>query len=161
MKQDRLQNAPAINCYRLRLMRCLVIITGTWLLIGCQSQHASRDDAGGLADSYQRHAVIRIEDSLERRVTVEEARHMALDSIDHTIQVAKNEASDQKLPDHLARNRELMSSRLESFLARLHEGDQLWSYRAYDTVDRRGGESGFAIVREGKVVEYVGFVVYD
>lgn len=104
----------------------------------------------------------RIADALERRVTEAEARDILLGPIDRSIEAAPpNDNDGSRLVESLIRLRQTLSARLDAFLSGSREGDQLWFYRTYVTVDRRGGESGFALVRDGRVVGHLTALIYD
>jgi hypothetical protein len=75
----------------------------------------------------------KISEALVRSITPEEARQMLRNS---------------------------RSSDLDAFLKRLREGDELWYYRTY-VWENRGGEDGFAILRNGRVVEQMPFLTFD
>ncbi len=111
------------------------------LIVGCQSPRHSR------------HENVRIADSLERQITADEARHILFDDIDRDIEAAQaRPAAEEGVGDvvtDLSQVRQGLSSRFDSFLERSREGDELWMYRTHVTADRRGGESGFALVRKG------------
>jgi len=130
-------------------VRFLIAIVCTVLVIGCESPQSSRDDNASIASS------------LEKPITNEEARHILFDDIDRSIRVAQTQASDQAELEILVKHRQKLSSSLESFLSRVRAGDQLWLYRIYATSDRRGGESGFALLRDGAVVGHMGVMIHD
>ncbi|MBA4148959.1 MAG: hypothetical protein H0X66_12655 [Verrucomicrobia bacterium] len=121
------------------------------LIAGCQSPRTSRD------------AAVRIASSLERRVTDAEARHILVDHIEHAIHAARaaNHKDSSIEVEILSKKRHQLTARFDSFLSRSSSDDQLWAYRTYATPDQRGGESGFALVRGGRVVEYMGVMIYD
>jgi hypothetical protein len=130
-------------------MRLHVAIVLTFVVVGCQSPSASR------------HANACIAKSLEKRIGDEEARHIAFDDIDRTMRAAQSNGSDFAELEVLARHRKSLYSKIEAFLSRFRGGDQLWVYRTHVTADRRGGESGFALVRDGAVVEHITLMIYD
>jgi predicted small secreted protein len=107
----------------LGLVRSIIALLSVIVLAACNTPSGSGFET------------VRIENALERRVTVEEARHKWL--------------------------RDGLSSRLESFLSGAQEGDELWLYRTYVTTDRRGGETGLALVRGGRVVNHVVHLIID
>ena len=123
------------------------------LLVGCQSPPGPHDEA------------VRIADALKRRVTPDEARHILFDDIDRAIQAAQGHSATHEDARTevavLSRQRQRLSSRFDSFVSRSRPGDALWEYRTYVTADHRGGESGFALVRDGRVVEHMGVMIYD
>ena len=134
-------------------MRFHFVIVSAVLLVGCQSPNESRD------------TTTRIAESLARQITAEEARRIILDRFDPDIQAAQARSAtdeDSRLElEVLTRGRRRKISGLESFLSRRQNGDELWTYRTYVTADRRGGESGFALVRNRRVVEHMGDITYD
>jgi hypothetical protein len=95
---------------------------------------------------------------------------MLLNNIDHMAQTIQKRgetaatAADrddcQRQLEVLARTHEKLSLALESFLSGLLERDELWTYRIL-AASNRAGESGIAIVRDGKVVRHMAFAVYD
>ncbi len=134
-------------------MRFHFAIVCAVLLVGCQSPHGSRDDTA------------RIANALEKHITTDEARHILFDDIDGVAQRIQARASDNEESraqlEILARQRQRLSSRLESLLSRSRKGDELWSYRTYATADRRGGENGFALIRDDRVVEHMEIMIHD
>jgi hypothetical protein len=138
----------------LRSMRYLIAIVGMTLLLGCQSLYSSRDDPAGLAASFERCVTAHIADSLERRITEEEARHILLDPFERDMrklqEPAASGANSRLEWDPLNKGRQRWNSKLEVFLAHSRTGDQLWTYVTADPPCR---ESGFALVRGGRVVE--------
>ena len=131
---------------------CLPIVCAV-LLAGCQSQPCSHDES------------VRIAGALKTRITPDEVRHILFDDIDRAIQTAKTDLTTHEDVRTevvmLSRQRRRLSSRFDSFLGHSRSGDELWDYRTYVTPERRGGESGFALVREGKVVGHMKVRVYD
>ncbi len=131
---------------------CFAIICAV-LLVGCKSQHDSHDET------------VRVANALERRITPDEARHILFDHIDRAMHAAQmHSASNEDARLELAilsQRRQRLGSKFDSFLGRSRTGDEIWDYRTYATADRRGGESGFAIVRDGRVVEHMGIMIYD
>jgi hypothetical protein len=134
-------------------IRFHVAIICTVLFAGCQSPNGSHDDAA------------RIANALEKQITIEEARHILFDDIDRAMQAVQARATDTEDSRTelkiLAGHRRMLNSRLESLLSRSRNGDALWSYRTYVTADRRGGESGFALIRDGRVIEHMEIVIID
>lgn len=132
-------------------MRLLAAISCVMLLLGCHSVETRRREAD------------RITSALEKRITVEQARHIVLDVYDHAIQTADNDRTPgaRAESETLAKKRQRLNSRLETFLGCYRPGDELWSYRTYVTPDRHGGERGLAILRAGVVIEHMGLMVYD
>ena len=102
-----------------------------------------------------------IENSLERRVTYEEARHIALDGSDWDMKAAADHNASHRELEILRDDRQRASSKLEAFLSQSREGDELWLYRTYVTVDRRRGEKGLALIRGGRVVQHIGLIIFD
>ena len=136
----------------LQAMHLYFAIVCAVLLIGCQSPSGSHSEA------------VRIADALKQRLTPEEARHILLDDIDRAIQAAQKRSATHEADTEaavLSRQRQRLSARFDSFLSRSRTGDEVWDYRTYVTADQRGGESGFALVRAGRVVEHMGVMIYD
>jgi hypothetical protein len=131
-------------------MRRYVTILCAVLVVGCQSPKRSHN---GIADS------------LKSRMTPDEARQIIFDHIDQAIKVAQTRsAADEDVRTELAvlsKHRQRLSSEFHSFLIRSRAGDELWDYRTYVTADHRGGERGFALVRDGRVVEHMEIITYD
>jgi hypothetical protein len=146
-------------------MRSRLFIIVTTLLLGCQSHYVSRGDVEGLVASYERQVAARIGNALERRVTVEEARHVVFDEIDRAIQTVQtrsaSKAEGRAELEILTRERKRRSAKFDTFLSRSRSGDELWLYRTSVTADQRGGESGLAFVRDGAVVEHMGVMILD
>jgi len=134
-------------------MRFHVAIVCAVLFVGCQSPQGSHDDTA------------RIANALEKHITTEEARHILFDDIDRATQRVRARATDNEDSrtelEIWAKQRRRLSSSLESLLSRSREGDELWSYRTYVTADRRGGESGFALIRDGRIIEHMEIMIYD
>jgi hypothetical protein len=116
------------------------------LVVGCQSP----------TRSYEALAA-----SLTRRITPDEARHILFDLIDRDIQAAEAHDASRTELAVLSEQRQLLSSRFDSFLRHSRAGDELWDYRTYVTADHRGGNSGFALLRDGRVVEQMVFLIHD
>lgn len=132
-------------------MRLHVAIVCAVLLVGCQSPNSIDVD------------IARIASWLERRITHGEARHIFHDDFERAVaqaRAANHEDSRAEL-EVLAKQRQRRISKLESFLSRSRRGDELWVYRTCATADRRGGESGFVLVRDGRVVERLGVMIHD
>ena len=134
-----------------RVMRFVLVIVCATLLIGCHSPRSSGDETAQIASS------------LERRVTDAEARHILLDDIERAMQAARsaNHDDSHRELEVLDKKRQRLTSKFESFLSHFQKDDQLWVYRTYVTSDRRGGESGFALVRNGWIAEHMGVMIYD
>jgi hypothetical protein len=134
-------------------MRTCFPIVCAFLLVGCQSPQGPHDKTA------------RIADALERRITADEARHILLDVIDREIRAAQTRSATDEdariVVTGLSRYRQRLSSKFDSFLGRSRPGDELWGYRTFATADHRGGESGFALVRDGRVVEHMGVMIFD
>ena len=150
-------------------MRYLVLIAGTMLFVGCGTQSFTRDDAAGIGDLAQRRVKAQIEqyhveigNSLETRTTIEDAPYQLLPGVLRDGQspagtAADNHGTRAELDFILKRLR----SQLEPLWSRVLPGDELWVYRAYLTADKRGGERGVAIVRNGRVVDHMGIFIID
>lgn len=89
---------------------------------------------------------------------------MLLADIERAIQTTQTRDSSpddsRKELEILTKQWQRLSSRLESLLSRSRKGDQLWLYRT-GVRDRRGGKEGFALVRNGRVVEHMGVIIFD
>lgn len=103
-------------------------------------------------------------DSLERRITREEAQAFVLADTDRAVQLAQahttNSAEAQSELKILVAHRHDLTSRLESFLAGSSPSDQLWFYRT-QTSAGRGGDSGLALLRNGKIVDHLTIAICD
>lgn len=99
------------------------------------------------------------------RLTAEEARQILFNDIDRVMETLQVRAADNEdcraELKILARHRQRQSSSLESLLSQSHKSDQIWHYRTYVTADRRGGESGIALVRNGKVIGQMQIMIFD
>jgi hypothetical protein len=131
-------------------MRLHLLIVCFALLVGCRSAHDSRDASAGIAAS------------LERQITVEEAKRIACSYFEFGIQAARassvtNAASRDEF-QILESLQQRSLSKLESFLSHQKSGDELWTYL---TAGPGCHESGFALVRNGNVVQSIGMMIYD
>lgn len=131
-------------------MRDNVLICCLVLLLGCQTPEGVRERAW-------------IMGGLEKRVTPDEARLVAFRHIDTAIKqdLALNTDGGREEAETLAKLRQNQNSKLDWFLGRCRDGDEIWTYRYYLTPDRRGGESGLAILRKGVIVEHKVMLIYD
>jgi hypothetical protein len=142
------------------IVRCVSVVMCFFLMVGCSSLTSTHDSSGEA----------RLKTCLQERITQEGARNMLLNNIDHMAQTIQKRgetaatAADrddcQRQLEVLARTHEKLSLALESFLSGLLERDELWTYRIL-AASNRAGESGIAIVRDGKVVRHMAFAVYD
>lgn len=149
-----------INRFPSLIVRFVSAVMCFFLMAGCSSLTSTYDSSGEA----------RLKACLQGRITPDGARHMLLENIDHTTQTIQKRtetaatAADrddyQRQLKVLARTREKCSLALESFLSGLLKKDELWTYRILAASDR-AGESGIAIVRDGKVVRHMAFAVYD
>jgi hypothetical protein len=131
-------------------MRLNVLIICVALFVGCHSAHNSRGASDGIAES------------LERQITVEEAQRIVCSYLEFGIQAARaSSATNVDSRDEL-RVLESMQQRslsqLESLLSYKKSGDELWTYLTAGPGCR---ESGFALVRDGNVVQSIGIMIYD
>jgi hypothetical protein len=142
------------------IVRFVSAVMCFFLMAGCSSLTSTHDSSGEA----------RFKTCLQERITPEGARHILLENIDHTTQTVQMRAATaataadrddyQRQLEVLARTHEKLSLALESFLSGLLEKDELWTCRILAASDR-AGESGIAIVRDGKVVRHMAFAVYD
>lgn len=101
-----------------------------------------------------------ISSSLERRITVEEARDIAGNQLTPSMQqVHSLAASDENARfewEFLNSRRQRTSSRFDAFLSRAYHNDELWTY---STITLSCRESGLALVRQGKVVDHLPLII--
>jgi hypothetical protein len=105
-------------------------------------------------------------ESLERRINREEAQAFVLADTDRAVQLAQaqrattNSAEAQSELKILAAHRHDLTSRLESFLADSSPSDELWVYRTHTSAGR-GGESGLALLRNGRIIDHLTIAICD
>lgn len=131
-------------------MRLHLLIVCVALLAGCRSAHDGSDAPSNIAGS------------LERQITTEEAQRIIRSYLDSAIQAAQARSTtnaDSRDELRILESQQQRSlSKLESLLSHMKSGDELWSYL---TAGPRCRESGFALVRDGHVVQSIGMMIYD
>ena len=102
---------------------------------------------------------------LDRKVTRDECLHFVLGDLDRQIQALEakvHNGTEANVELSVTRHeRERQERRLEAFLSRAGNSDQLWTYRTYATKDGRGGSMGLARTRDSRIEDFFQIMIID
>ena len=104
-----------------------------------------------------------VQNSLTKRLTEEEARNEAYGYIDRDLSKLDRIPESERVREEravLTSVRAKQKKRFDKFYSRFQARDECWSYRTY-VVENRGGQTGLARVRKGRVKETLPLLIID